>query len=317
MWQVLRIDLADWRAGGERAAAVIDALDESLQRSGFVLVTGHRVPSEFAATLRAAARQFFRLDTWRKEPYAVTAPGDRGWRPLGTHAVGRVDDADAHADLKESLVFGSSARGEADAGRARPGWSAVHADLGGLVERYAAAMRALADELLELFAVALCQPPAVLLGGSADAAWTLTVDHFLPRAATGPARPGQFRVGPHTDAGAVTILDEEQTAAGVEVLVDERRWVEAPHDPEALTVNVGDLIELWTSGRWVAGRHRVPPPEPAVADDDPVSLVYFCNLHDSTRLTPLRRPIGRGRGTGSPVVCGDYVRSKLAPTTIG
>ena len=39
-------------------------------------------------------------------------------------------------------------------------------------------------------------------------------------------------------------------------------WEDAPYDPDALTVNIGDLMECWSGRRWPSGRHRVLPPQP-------------------------------------------------------
>ncbi len=105
--------------------------------------------------------------------------------------------------------------------------------------------------------------------------------------------PGQFRIGPHTDFGTVTVLDREPGAGGLQVDIDGVGWVDAPYDPEALTVNIGDLLAHWTGLRWRSGRHRVLPPQAGAPHEELVSLVFFFELDHDALVTPLAPPIGR------------------------
>ena len=78
---ILTVDLAQWRAGGDGADAVCAAVDESLQKAGFLLVTGHGIDPELPAALRATAREFFAMSPEVKGQYAVcllyTSPSPR------------------------------------------------------------------------------------------------------------------------------------------------------------------------------------------------------------------------------------------------
>lgn len=85
---ILTVDLQQWRQGGDAAAQVCAAVDESLQKAGFLLVTGHGIDPFLPAALRAAAREFFALPAEVKAQYAVAsavADGSaRVWRPTVT-----------------------------------------------------------------------------------------------------------------------------------------------------------------------------------------------------------------------------------------
>ena len=70
------IDLTPWFSGDQEARAAVAArVDAALQSVGFFLVTGHRVPSEMRAQVRAGARAFFALPRETKQRYAVTVGG--------------------------------------------------------------------------------------------------------------------------------------------------------------------------------------------------------------------------------------------------
>src|ERR1700716_153927 len=77
------IDLAAWFDGdrGDRAA-VARQVDQALRTSGFLLITGHRVPADVRARTRSVAREFFALPAEVKARYAI-AVGGRGWVPPG------------------------------------------------------------------------------------------------------------------------------------------------------------------------------------------------------------------------------------------
>lgn len=317
MGGILTVDLEDWRAGGARAETMLRDVDRSLMTAGFLQVIGHGVPSGLATAIREASRRFFAAPEKRKASVATTV-GGVGWLRPGVEANAYSEGGASPPDMKESLVFAPTDRWgtRSTAASSGPEWAAVVDGLQALVDEYVAAAKALADELLELCAAALGQPRDALSGMTDDVSWSLNVNHYPPVAAVGRAAEGQFRIGPHTDFGVLTVLDRELGRGGLQVHTAAGGWEDAPWLDGALTVNVGDLVEHWTAGRWVAGRHRVLPPPVDVPDEDLVSLVYFYNLADSATLVPLAPPVGRREGL-APIVCGEYIRSKLDQITVG
>ena len=55
------VGISRWHAGEAEADAATAELDEGLQQTGFVLVTGYGIDPGLAAQVRAAAREFFAL----------------------------------------------------------------------------------------------------------------------------------------------------------------------------------------------------------------------------------------------------------------
>lgn len=93
-------------------------------------------------------------------------------------------------------------------------------------------------------------------------------------------------------------------------------WADAPFDPEALTVNIGDLLAYWSGDRWLSGRHRVLPPQPSAPDEDLLTLVYFYHLDHDAVVTPLAPPIGKGTSR-EPVLSGVHLEAKLDAISVG
>jgi isopenicillin N synthase-like dioxygenase len=310
------IDLAAWRAGD---ATVGPTVDEALQRAGFLLAAGHGVDEALRADVRAAARRFFALPTEVKQRYAVRI-GGRGWLAPGVEANGNVEGVETPPDLKESFAAGpETPTGDpgVDAVWFPPNvWPAEVPELQAAVGRYVAAMTAVSRELLELCADALGLPRDALTALAAHPTWTFNINRYPPLTEGGEPAPGQFRIGAHTDFGTVTVLDREPGAGGLQVDVDGAGWAGAPYDPEAFTVNIGDLLAHWTGLRWRSGRHRVLPPQADAPHEELISLVFFFELDHDALVTPLAPPLGR-RADLSPVVSAPFLRERLDAISVG
>jgi isopenicillin N synthase-like dioxygenase len=319
MSTIATVDLSRWRVGGDDADAVAADVDEGLQRAGFILVTGHGVDPGLAAAVRAASRAFFAQPDAVKQSYSVPV-GGHGWIGPGAEANGYAEGTETPPDLKESYSLGAeTATGDADVDRiwfAPNVWPAEVPTLQALVETYTAEMRRVSDELLALFSHALRLPGNPWASLAATPTWTMNINHYPPVSVVGDPEPGQFRIGPHTDFGTVTVLDREPGAGGLQVFSEADGWADAPYDPEALTVNIGDLLEYWSGHRWPSGRHRVLPPQPHAPEEDLVSLIYFYEANHDAVVTPLDPPIGRVEGL-DPVTSSAFIKQRLDAITIG
>jgi isopenicillin N synthase-like dioxygenase len=313
------IDLRPWLTGDPEARAAIAAtVDRALRTAGFLLVTGHGVDPSLRAAIRGAARGFFRLPETVKAPYAVKV-GGRGWLGPGAEANGYAEGTETPPDLKESWSFAADdpiGDPEVDAEWFLPNvWPAEVPELRPLVTQYLERMRTLSDQLLELLAVALGQAPDFFTSHTAHPTWGFNVNWYPGTEIVGEPEPGQFRIGPHTDFGTVTVLDRQQGKGGLQVWTNEGGWEDAPYDPDAFTINVGDLMARWTGDRWRSGRHRVLPPPADAPAEELMSLVYFYECDPRTRVESIPAPTGRV--AYEPVDSHVYLRDKLNAISVG
>jgi isopenicillin N synthase-like dioxygenase len=284
---------------------------------GFLLVSGHGVDPALAAQVRVAAKEFFALPAEIKTRYAVRI-GGRGWLPPGVEANGYAEGTETPPDLKESFAVG------ADTPVGDPAidpvwfppnvWPAEVPELEPAVARYLTQVRALADELLRMCAETLGLAADTLTALAANPTWTFNINRYPPLSEVGEPEPGQYRIGPHTDFGTVTVLDREPGAGGLQVHTSAGSraggWADAPYEPSALTVNAGDLLAHWSGLRWRSGRHRVLPPQPDHPHEELISLVFFYELDHDAVVTPLAPPLGRRPGL-APVVSAPFIRQRL------
>ncbi len=103
-----------------------------------------------------------------------------------------------------------------------------------------------------------------------------------PAAETTQDRQG---VGEHRDTGLVTFVLQDD-AGGLQVQLAEG-WVDIPEVPDAFVVNLGEMMQLLTSGYFAATVHRVVSPP---AGTERVSIAYFFNPKLEATLQPLELP---------------------------
>ncbi|MFI6644368.1 isopenicillin N synthase family dioxygenase [Streptomyces sp. NPDC050504] len=337
------VDLSDWSpddgAARERLAGHVD---RALRSTGFLLVTGHGIDPGLPARVRAAAREFFHLPAEVKARYAQL-PERRGWIGRDQVVTARSEGTLTPPDLLE--VWSCAAGGVRLPGR----WPDEVPELLPLVTEYTGRMHALADTLLRVMATALHLPGDFFTRHTDRPHWDFTVNWYPAAAETGPALPGQFRVGPHTDFGLITLLDREPGRGGLQVYEEEGTgagagagtgagagaggtagagaggtagaragtrgdagaagWRDAPYVPGAVTLNIGDLMARWSGDRWRSGRHRVLAPPSDAAREELTSLVYFHGCAPGTLVESLGAPVGRRRYAG--VRAGDYLAAKM------
>ena len=312
------VDLSPWFSGDEQARAELAReVDAHLQRVGFLVITGHGVPVGRAGQVRAVGQEFFDLSSDVKSQYA-TQVGGRGWLSIGAEANAYSEGGESPPDLKESFIVGSEGpqREGADAAWFVPNvWPAEVPALREQLDDYTARMRTLADELMTVFSLALGERETFFADLTTGPSWSFQLNWYPSMGFTGAPLPGQYRIGPHTDFGVVTILDRQPGSGGLQVDVDGVGWVDAPHIPGGLIINTGDLLARWTGERWRSNRHRVLPPQESAPDEALMSLIYFFEADPEATLTPLAPP--RGRVAGLPAVrAGDYIRERYDAITV-
>ena len=313
------VDLAEWRsAGPDRRAAVAAELDAALRETGMFLLDGHGVDRAVIDGFRAAARRFFALPKEIKAQYAIEAAYDSGWlemHPGGGVGVPRDEDsAAAPPDLHESFYVGPGPQGAASeldryyypANR----WPAEMPELKAAADAYTAHMLRVAHGVNEVLAETLGLPIDYFTSRATRGTWTQNASWYPSLSAVGQVAAGQLRNGPHTDLGTFTVLSRQLGVGGLQAWNEADEWFAPPFSPDSLIVNLGDLMELWTDGRWRALRHRVLGPSPSAPDEELLSLVFFYESDPETVIEPLAAPVGGGRGL-APVVSRRAVLDKL------
>ena len=232
-------------------------LREAGLASGFFYATHHGVDPALIARQFALAAQFFDLPLADKTAISLkNSPAMRGYEALGEQTL----DAAARPDLKESFYCGVPCppehpyvqRGYTAYGANQ--WPAALPGMAAQCEAYIAALRALAQRLMQLMALSLDLPESYFDHTHDNPMITLRLLRYPPHPQG--ADELTFGAGAHTDWGAITLLAQD-AHGGLEVCLPDGTWVAAPPHPGAFVVNLGDMIPRWTNGRYHSNPHRV------------------------------------------------------------
>ncbi len=290
------IDLSDLGS-----ARVRDAIDAACRHWGFFQIIGHGIDPQLLTGLRSEMRSFFAMPIAVKR--AILRTADNPWGFYDRELTQRTPD------WKQVYDYGPP-----DGGAMAPQWPAGLPDFRPAVEAFYAACDGLALRLLRVIAVNLGMPPLYLdpLFRPAHTSF-LRLNYYPPCPV--PARPtglstataGHLGVNHHTDAGAITLLLQDEQP-GLEVFHDgDWRLVEPRND--ALVVNIGDIVQVWSNDSYHAALHRVL----ANAERERFSAPFFFNPAYSTQYAPLPSTIDDGHPPRyRPIVWGEFRARRAA-----
>lgn len=97
------------------------------------------------------------------------------------------------------------------------------------------------------------------------------------------AEPGAVRAAAHEDINHITLL-VAASAPGLEVKDLNGEWHAVPHEENSIVMNVGDMLQLASGGRYKSTTHRVVNPENNT--EDRISMPLFIHPHSNTVLAP-------------------------------
>lgn len=124
----------------------------------------------------------------------------------------------------------------------------------------------------------------------------------------------KVRAGAHSDYGSITLLFQKDVP-GLEVQASRTEWISAPLIPNAIIVNVGDQMELWTNGLFKSTKHRVTF-LPEHNHLDRYSMPYFVHPDDKVPLVPApSKFVDQTYNKEGPVLtAGEHLNSRLNAT---
>jgi len=167
--------------------------------------------------------------------------------------------------------------------------------------RYYDAMTGLCDRLLDGFALGLGLPAGHFRPWFREPLTQLRLLHYPPQ----PADAGAVHLGveAHTDPGVFTILAQDDTG-GLEVRNRVGDWIAAPPIAGSFVVNIGDMMQRWTNGRFVSTPHRVGNR----GATGRISVPFFANPDYEAVVEPLPACVPAGEAPAyKPLACGPYV----------
>ncbi|KAI3545141.1 hypothetical protein CABS01_11803 [Colletotrichum abscissum] len=296
-----RVPVVDYQSlaspDNAKRRVAVQQLDAAFREYGFVYLSNHGIPKERVEQAFEWSRRFFELDARVKELIAHPPSGEiddnRGWAKTGLgHTVQMVfdpDEADAfrqsNPDCKETLELGNPFSATVPPNKWLP--ENVLPGFRAFAESWWTDCEGLAHDLFRFLGEALQIDDRDYFSRiHSENDCHMTWNFYPSTPLQKPGLENAKRLNAHTDFGTLTIVFQD-AVGGLEVH-DGHIFRPIPPVSGAMVVNVGDMLEQLSNGRWKSALHRVVAPkqhqtpgsegprgEKSVKVIDRYSLVYF------------------------------------------
>lgn len=278
--------------GGERED-IVEQMWDAARNVGFFNLTNHGIPQEDIDAVFATSKEFFDQPRSEKGKYPFDTATNSGYEfktqsPPSTNTI----------DQKESMQM-----------TAREGcmdglWPERPANFRGTAEGMMERAHKLACTVLSLLEAKACPhlEPGTLANAhhlwNDDGQCTLRLMHYPPADEALLAEKNLWRAGAHTDWGCITLLFQRVGEDGLECRADPRgdaKWIEVPPVEGGITVNVGDMLRLWSDERLLSNMHRVRMPRtPEECRRSRYSVAFFLQADKSALIESRKSSVSAG-----------------------
>ncbi|KAL8148049.1 protein LATERAL BRANCHING OXIDOREDUCTASE 1-like isoform X1 [Apium graveolens] len=288
------IDMALLSEGQEEE---LKKLDEACMYWGFFLVINHGIDEGVLEDMKTAASVFFKLPLEEKMRY----PFD----PLAIEGYGRPYPVteDQTVDWSDSLMF----RLFPVRGRKLKLWPNKPAELKGAVEAYSVEIGNVSRKLLGSLSLIMGMESNDLPELHKEMQISMRVNYYPvccePEIVMG--------MSPHSDATTITILLQDNKDNNINGLQIRHNggWVPVQPVPKSLIVNVGDVLEIWSNGKYKSIEHR------AMTNGTRARISYasFVTPQMEVEVEPLKQMFNdsQQKKLYKKVIYEDYIRQSL------
>lgn len=244
---------------------------------------GHGIPAETIANMREEVVNYFEQPLENKLPDQITPENYRGYIPPGFFSPntggGNSDNYEGY-----KLHFETAADDPICAACDLYGpnkWPTTSLRLRKAVMDYWRACDTVATTLLEVLGVIIGVDQHKFLHFFEQPLTNMTLLHYPPQETV----VAGFGIHPHKDTDALTLLMPDKVG-GLKIKArNSDNWIDVEARGDALVVNIGDLLELWSGGYFVSTPHKVVN----VSGAERYSFPYFVVPRYDTVVTPLRQ----------------------------
>ena len=257
--------------GDDALKSLGDEVKSVLSTVGFCYLKNHGVNEDLVKDYMKVSREFFEQPEDVKRRYAMSTEVKAGWVGFGHETLNPVRPA----DLKESFSYAPSYK--VDSMPTVPNFEP-------LMKKLFEECTRLCYRFLEVLSIGLGLPRDFM--GNAHRLIGRDGNPTALRSLYYPALPaeskftaGEIRCGEHTDYGTVTFLFQDDVG-GLDVKSPGAGFIPANPIPGTVVVNIGSLLQRWTSDTLIATEHRVLIPEEEIRRKTARQSVVFFALSD-------------------------------------
>lgn len=241
--------------------------------SGFFYLVDHSIASSLTASVLHQSQKLFALPLQEKNAL-VDSILNRGYTRFEEEKLDPISQK--RGDTKEGYYIGKEVD-ERNVDKLRgpnmwpttdtcPSWTDEECDdFRQVMEQYQSEVIQVCMKLLSYFSLAACLCDETSFDEKKDALFNPffqdpTTMVRLLHYSKEPSKPedGLFACGAHSDYGMITLLLTDDNP-GLQVKLSDD-WIDVPPTEGAFVINIGDMFERWTNGKFCSTKHRVIQP---------------------------------------------------------
>lgn len=274
---VIDIAAVSGNAAGETAAEAIKEIAAACRQWGFFQVVNHGIDQNLIASTTKQMQHFFAQPLEIKE--SILRTRDNPWGYYNNELTKN------QRDKKE--VFDFTTDGTDPIYAAMNRWPDIGSEFREVMRAYLRSCEKLSLTLLQAFCVGLNLPADFMHSDFVSGHTGFIRLNYYPvkdplSESVTPHQPdADLGVHHHTDAGALTVLLQD-AVGGLQVYRD-GFWHDVPPIEDALVINTGDMMQVWSNDLYQAAIHRVL----AMDSHDRYSIPFFFNPVASATIKPL------------------------------
>lgn len=278
------IDLSRLCQDSEEEIAKLGAACEDW---GFFMLINHGVPDEVIEKMRGVITKFFSLPLEEKKEYAQ--------RPGTIEGYGQTFVISEEQKLDWGDMYFLSTRPVA--GRNLKLWPTSPPNFRDALHEYCEELQKVGTTLLESVEKSL--KINTLMDNHKDGLQAIRINYYPPC----PQASKVLGISPHSDAVSLTVLLQVNDVQGLQIRKD-GAWYPIKPIPGAFIVNVGDIIEIMSNGKYKSIEHR------AVVDTDRerLSLATFFSPGVKGRVEPLPEILEKSEARYKSASMEEYIK---------
>lgn len=236
--QIPVIDVDQFRTEGH-----LRELDVACTQWGCFQIVNHGIPDVVIASLHTQMEMFFDLPLDKKK--AIERTKSNPWGFFDQELTKNIQD------LKEIFDVGPKADSGPLAGSS-PQWPESMPAFKSAIRGFYDASQAIAEKILAGISQNLGMPGDYLTTDFGERQTSFLRLNYYP--VWDQAREN-LGISHHTDAGAVTVMAQDMNP-GLQICRDDEWHTVVPRS-DALVINIGDIVQVWSNDRYTAPLHRV------------------------------------------------------------
>ncbi|XP_008802804.2 S-norcoclaurine synthase 1-like [Phoenix dactylifera] len=216
-------------------------LNLACEQWGFFQLINHNVPNELIGRMKIDIEEFFKLPLEVKEQFAQLPGNLEGYGQLF------VVSEDQKLDWADILYFNTQPLNQ----RNVRFWPTQPLTFRATLDEYSQELKNTADCLLGLMAKNLGLNPEILTEMTEEGIQSVRINYYPPC----PQADKVLGLSPHSDGDLITLVLQVNQVQGLQIKKN-GKWVPVKPLPGAFIVNVGDIFEIFSNGRYKSIEHR-------------------------------------------------------------